>query len=106
MHRQTAIFQWCLEAPPGRCWAALAGTRLAAFPRSAGAGEGPSFVPGAKVVLGPILSRMALVWVWKLNGVVGGGKLSRLEKLQIVYTTQSCFKKYQADENTMIISTQ
>lgn len=34
------------------------------------------------------------------------GRLSRTEKLQIVHITQSCFKKYQADENTMIISTQ
>lgn len=34
------------------------------------------------------------------------GGLSRAEELQVAYTTQSCFKKYQADENTMIISTQ
>ena len=32
------------------------------------------------------------------------GGLSRTEKLQVVYTTQSGFKKYQADENTMVIS--
>lgn len=66
MHRQTAIFQWCLEAFPRRCRAALAGARPAALPRSAGVGEGPAFVPGAKVVLGPILSRIASVRVRKL----------------------------------------
>lgn len=70
MHRQTAIFQWCLEAFPGRCRAAPAGARPAALARSAGVGEGPDFVPGAKLVLGPIWSRMASVWVWKLNGRV------------------------------------
>lgn len=34
-----------------------------------------------------------------------GRGLEHLEKLQFAYTTRSCFKKYQADDSTMIIST-
>lgn len=61
MHRQAAIFQWCLEVFPRCCWAAPARARPAALPRSAGVGEGPAFVPGAKVHLGLNIEQNGLV---------------------------------------------
>lgn len=73
-------------------------------------GRRSCFCPRCKTRLGPNIEQNGLslgleIERWRLE-IEQGGELSRLEKLQIAYTTQSCFKKYQADENTMIISTQ
>lgn len=93
--------------PGGASWALLGGAGRGATGGSSQqrGGRRRFFLSFVKSCLGPNVEQNGLSLGLEIERGEGG-KLSCLEKLQIVYTTQSCFKKYQADENTMIISTQ